>query len=70
MPGRPRADYSPGTDPMRPKTPAGPFFHLIPVFGSAIAIVFLSERPQPFHGIGYALIITGIFVAQRGVRRP
>ncbi len=48
---------------------AGPFFHLIPVFGSAVAIVFLGEHPQLFHGIGYLLIITGIFVAQRGARQ-
>jgi drug/metabolite transporter (DMT)-like permease len=44
---------------------AGPFFHLIPVFGSAIAILFLGERPALFHGIGYALIIAGIVVAQK-----
>lgn len=44
---------------------AGQFFHLIPVFGSAIAIVFLGERPEWFHGIGYVLIIAGIVVAQR-----
>jgi drug/metabolite transporter (DMT)-like permease len=49
---------------------AGPFFHLIPVFGSAIAIVFLGERPQLFHGIGYLMIIAGIFVAQRGRQKP
>ncbi len=48
---------------------AGPFFHLIPVFGSAVAIVFLGERPQLFHGIGYAMIIAGIVVAQRGARK-
>ena len=48
---------------------AGPFFHLIPVFGSAVAIAFLGERPQLYHGIGYLLIITGIFVAQRGARK-
>jgi drug/metabolite transporter (DMT)-like permease len=44
---------------------AGPFFHLIPVFGSAIAIVFLGERPEVFHAVGYLLIIGGIVVAQR-----
>ena len=48
---------------------AGQFFHLIPVFGSAIAIIFLGERPQWFHGVGYALIITGIVTAQRGARK-
>jgi len=49
---------------------AGPFFHLIPVFGSVIAIVFLGERPAIYHGIGYALIIAGIVVAQKWARRP
>jgi drug/metabolite transporter (DMT)-like permease len=48
---------------------AGPFFHLIPVFGSVIAIAFLGERPQLFHAVGYALIIAGIVVAQKGARR-
>jgi drug/metabolite transporter (DMT)-like permease len=48
---------------------AGPFFHLIPVFGSAIAIAFLGERPALFHGIGYVLIIGGIIVAQKSGRR-
>jgi drug/metabolite transporter (DMT)-like permease len=47
---------------------AGQFFHLIPVFGSAIAIVFLGERPEWFHGVGYLLIIAGIVVAQRNWR--
>ncbi|MCP4380679.1 MAG: DMT family transporter [Hyphomicrobiales bacterium] len=44
---------------------AGQFFHLIPVFGSILAILFLGERPQWYHGVGYALILTGIVVAQR-----
>lgn len=42
----------------------GPFFHLVPVFGSAIAILTLGERPQLFHGIGYALILAGIVLSQ------
>ena len=46
----------------------GPFFHLIPVFGSLIAIAFLGERPQLCHGAGYLLILVGIVVAQRGRR--
>jgi drug/metabolite transporter (DMT)-like permease len=44
---------------------AAPFFHMIPVFGAAMAIVFLGERPQPFHVIGFALVLTGVFVASR-----
>jgi drug/metabolite transporter (DMT)-like permease len=44
---------------------AAPFFHLIPVFGSAMAIFFLGERLQLFHVFGYALVLTGVFVAAR-----
>jgi drug/metabolite transporter (DMT)-like permease len=44
---------------------AAPFFHVVPVFGSAMAIAFLGERPQPFHFIGFALVLTGVFVASR-----
>lgn len=44
---------------------SAPFFHLIPVFGSAMAIVFLGERPQLFHGFGYALVLAGVYVAAR-----
>jgi drug/metabolite transporter (DMT)-like permease len=44
---------------------AAPFFHLIPVFGTALAVVFLGERLQPFHMIGYALVIGGVLLATR-----
>ncbi|QWG22545.1 DMT family transporter [Bradyrhizobium sediminis] len=44
---------------------AAPFFHVIPVFGAAMAIVFLGEQPQLFHVIGFALVLTGVFVASR-----
>ena len=44
---------------------AAPFFHVVPVFGSAMAIVFLGERPELFHIIGFALVLTGVFVASR-----
>jgi drug/metabolite transporter (DMT)-like permease len=44
---------------------AAPFFHVVPVFGTAMAIVFLGERPQIFHFIGFALVLTGVFVASR-----
>jgi drug/metabolite transporter (DMT)-like permease len=49
---------------------AGPFFHLIPVFGSTIAILFLGERPALFHAVGYLLIIAGVVLAQRWARPP
>jgi drug/metabolite transporter (DMT)-like permease len=44
---------------------AAPFFHVVPVFGSAMAMIFLGERPQLFHIIGFALVLTGVFVASR-----
>jgi drug/metabolite transporter (DMT)-like permease len=44
---------------------AAPVFHAVPMFGSAMAMVFLGERPQAFHFIGFALVLTGIFVASR-----
>lgn len=48
---------------------SGPFFHLITVFGSIAAIILLGERPALYHGVGFALIIAGIFIAQRGSGR-
>ena len=44
---------------------AAPFFHVVPVVGSLMAIVFLGERPQLFHIIGFALVLSGVFVASR-----
>jgi drug/metabolite transporter (DMT)-like permease len=44
---------------------AAPFFHLMPVFASALAIVLLGETPRFYHAIGYALVIAGIFIAAR-----
>jgi drug/metabolite transporter (DMT)-like permease len=44
---------------------AAPFIHLVPVFGSALAIVLLGERFQLFHAAGYALVFAGITVATR-----
>ena len=48
---------------------AAPFYHLIPIFGSALAIVFLGERPELFHAAGYALVLAGIFIGTRGHQR-
>ena len=44
---------------------AAPFFHMVPLFGSAMAMVFLGERPRLFHIVGFALVLTGVFVASR-----
>jgi drug/metabolite transporter (DMT)-like permease len=44
---------------------AAPFFHMVPLFGSAMAMAFLGERPRLFHVVGFALVLTGVFVASR-----
>jgi drug/metabolite transporter (DMT)-like permease len=44
---------------------AAPFFHLMPVFGSAMAIVVLGEQPRLFHIIGYMLVLAGVVIASR-----
>ena len=44
---------------------AAPFFHLVPVFGSAMAIGFLGEQLRLFHLIGYALVLAGVVIASR-----
>ena len=44
---------------------AAAFFHVIPMLGAAMAIVFLGEHPRLFHVIGFALVLTGVFVASR-----
>jgi drug/metabolite transporter (DMT)-like permease len=44
---------------------AAPFFHVVPVFGTVMSIVFLGEHPQAFHFIGFALVLAGVFVASR-----
>jgi len=44
---------------------AAPFIHLVPVFGSVLAIVLLGERFELYHAVGYALVFSGITIATR-----
>jgi drug/metabolite transporter (DMT)-like permease len=44
---------------------AAPFIHLVPVFGSVLAIVLLGERFELYHAVGYALVFVGITVATK-----
>lgn len=44
---------------------AGLFIHLLPVFGSVLAVIFLGERIYGFHLIGALLIAAGLVVASR-----
>ncbi|MEP0520085.1 MAG: DMT family transporter [Hyphomicrobiales bacterium] len=43
---------------------SGPFFHLMPLFGSILAVLLLGEKPALFHAIGYAFILVGVVTAQ------
>jgi drug/metabolite transporter (DMT)-like permease len=42
-----------------------PFFHLIPVLGSILAILILGERIQFYHALGFVLVMSGIAIASR-----
>jgi len=44
---------------------AAPFIHLVPVFGSVMAIVLLGEHFELYHAVGYALVFGGITIATR-----
>jgi drug/metabolite transporter (DMT)-like permease len=48
---------------------AGLFLHLMPVFGSIMAVLFLGESLAWFHGAGIAAIAVGIYLTTR-VGRP
>lgn len=47
---------------------AGLSFHLMPVFGTVLAILILGERAQLYHGAGIALIAVGILLVTRKSR--
>jgi drug/metabolite transporter (DMT)-like permease len=47
---------------------AGIFIHLMPVFGTLLAIVFLGESFRAYHAAGIALILAGIVLAARPAR--
>jgi uncharacterized membrane protein len=42
---------------------AGQSWHLMPVFGSVLAVLFLGETLYPYHAIGIVLIAAGIVLA-------
>ncbi len=49
---------------------AGQFIHLMPVFASLLAMVFLGERLHAYHLVGAAIIGLGIVIASKGAARP
>jgi drug/metabolite transporter (DMT)-like permease len=44
---------------------AGQFMHLMPAFGTILAMLFLGEQPALYHLAGIALILAGIFLTTR-----
>jgi drug/metabolite transporter (DMT)-like permease len=43
--------------------PAGQSMHLMPLFGSILAVLFLREQFQAYHAVGIAMIASGIILA-------
>jgi drug/metabolite transporter (DMT)-like permease len=44
---------------------AGLFVNLVPVFAAILAVVFLSEAVEPFHGVALCLVLAGIGLSER-----
>jgi len=44
---------------------AGQFINLVPIFGSILAILILSERFYWFHAVGLVMVVGGIWLAEK-----
>ena len=49
---------------------AGQFYYFLPVFGSLLAVLVLGEVFEPYHLVGMALILGGVYFAAAATRRP
>lgn len=49
---------------------AGVFIHLMPAFGSVLAVALLGEAFRAFHLAGIALILAGVWLASAAARGP
>jgi len=58
------AAYTRGIEIIGPNR-AGPFLHLIPLYSAVLASAFLGERLMAYHAVGFALILTGVWLAAR-----
>ncbi len=45
---------------------SGMFLNLVPVLGSALSAIVLGERPEIHHAIGFALVLSGLALGNRG----
>jgi drug/metabolite transporter (DMT)-like permease len=48
----------------------GVFVNLVPVFGAILAVVLINEPFAVFHAVALALVIGGIWLAERGRPAP
>lgn len=46
------------------------FMNLTPIFTVLLSVLMLGVAPQPYHAVGLALILAGIFLARQGGARP
>jgi len=44
---------------------AGFFANLTPIFAAVMSAAFIGELPHLYHGLAFALIVTGIWVSSR-----
>jgi drug/metabolite transporter (DMT)-like permease len=47
---------------------AGFTLHLLPVFGTLLAIALLGETFHAFHAVGIGIILAGVVLATRATR--
>ena len=48
---------------------AGVYVNLVPVFGALMAVALLGQPVAPYHGVALALVLGGIWLAQRTTAR-
>jgi drug/metabolite transporter (DMT)-like permease len=49
---------------------AGVFVNLVPIFAPILAVLILGEQIALYHGVALALVLGGIFIAERVAKRP
>lgn len=47
---------------------AGPFLHLVPIYTAVLASTLLDEHLAAYHIVGFALILSGVWLASRRAR--
>lgn len=50
--------------------PASMYINVVPLFATALAVIFLGEALAPFHALGFVLIVGGVYLATRSATAP